>query len=55
MINVHETYVAEAEFKLATPGLAVRCATYWAMEPSFSYSTEAQYKKLKSIYSLSKN
>ena len=32
MINLHEGYVAELEFKLATPGSAVRRATDCAME-----------------------
>ena len=30
MINLHEMYVAEQGFKLATPGSAVRHATDWA-------------------------
>ena len=32
MINLHESYVAELGFELMTPGSAVRCTTYCAME-----------------------
>ena len=37
MINLHESYVAELGFELATPGSSVRHATVCSMEPGSKY------------------
>ena len=37
MITLHESYMAELGFELATPGSAVRCPTDCAMEPDFIF------------------
>ena len=42
MINLHESYVVELGFELATPGFSVRHATDCAMEPGYS-SFERNY------------
>ena len=42
MINLKESYVAELEFELVTPGSAVRCATNCVMD-RYGKGTVVQY------------